>query len=208
MAKKRVYHWTAPIRLQHWVHVASLSVLIFTGFYIHSPFLAGGTETMAWNRFFHFIAAYFLIFGFIMRVYLMFNSKEAADWKELLPLPRNLKDIPDVVMYYLFLKDTHKPYKRYNPLQGLAYTFMGLLIIVLAATGFALHTGWLHTSFAWVNTVLGGIPITRVVHFLSMWLLIVITMVHIYFVLRQNALEKDRTLMSMVDGYTFKETTE
>lgn len=208
MAKERVYHWTAPIRLQHWVHVTSMALLIFTGFYIHSPFLAGGTDTMAWNRFFHFLAAYFLIFGFLMRAYLMFNSKEAADWRELLPLPQNLKDIPDVLGYYLFIKSSHKTYKRYNPLQALTYFVMGLLILVLAATGFALHTGWLHSNFAWVNTMLGGLSVTRVVHFLGMWLLIVLTTVHIYFVLRQNALEKDRTLMSMVDGYVIKETSK
>lgn len=196
----RVYQWSAAVRLQHWVHVAAMGVLIYTGFYIHSPFTAGGTETMAWNRFFHFVSAYFLIFGFIMRVYLMFNSKN-SDWRELLPLPKNLRDLPDIIKYYLFLSDTHKHYERYNPLQALAYLFMGVLILVMAATGFALYDGWLHTAFAWVNTLLGGIAATRVVHFLGMWLLIVLTAVHLYFVFRQNALEKDRTLLSMLDGY-------
>ena len=205
MAKKMVYHWTAAVRIHHWVNFAALAVLTFTGFYIYSPFMSGATETMAWNRFFHLVAGYVLLFGLIIRIYLMFNSRTAADWKELLPFPRNLAKIPDVLAYYLFLKDTHKPYGRYNPLQALTYLLMGLTILVMAATGFALHTGWLHDSFAWVNTLLGGLPITRVVHFLGMWLLIILTMIHVYFVLRQSALEKDRTFMSMFDGYTLKE---
>ena len=205
MAKKMVYHWTAAVRIHHWVNFAALAVLTFTGFYIYSPFMAGASETMAWNRFFHLVAGYVLVFGLIIRIYLMFNSRTQADWKELLPLPRNLANLPDVLAYYLFLKDTHKPYRRYNPLQGLTYFLMGLAILVMAATGFALHTGWLHGSFAWVNALLGGLPITRVVHFLGMWLLIILTMIHVYFVIRQNALEKDRTFMSMFDGYTLKE---
>lgn len=205
MAKKMVYHWTAAVRIHHWVNFAALAVLTFTGFYLYSPFMAGASETMAWNRSFHLVAGYVLLFGLIIRIYLMFNSRTQADWKELLPLPRNLVKIPDVLAYYVFLKTSHKPYNRYNPLQAFTYFLMGLTILVMAATGFALHTGWLHDSFAWVNTLLGGLPITRVVHFLGMWLLIILTMIHVYFVLRQNALEKDRTFMSMFDGYSLRE---
>ncbi|HEX9861428.1 MAG TPA: Ni/Fe-hydrogenase, b-type cytochrome subunit [Nitrospirota bacterium] len=201
MANKRVYHWTAAVRIEHWWHVAAMATLIFTGFYIHMPFLQGGGESMAWMRFGHFVSMYVLIFGLIVRTYLAFNSHTAADWKELMPLPSNLANIPDMLGYYMFLKDTHKPYKRYNPLQGLAYFIMGLIILVMAATGFALYDGWLSTSFAWVNVLLCGDEVTRVVHYLGMWLLICLTIVHIYFVLREEMVEKDRTFMSMVDGY-------
>lgn len=207
MAKQRVYHWTAAVRIQHWWHLTAMIVLVFTGFYIHSPFMAGGNDTMAWMRWFHLIAAYVLIFGFIIRFYLMFNSSVASDWKELCPLPGNLANIPDVLAYYLFLKDTHKHYHRYNPLQALAYVLIGLMIIFMACTGFALHTGaWLNSTFAWVNNMTGGLMVTRVLHFLGMWALIILTAIHLYFVLRQNALDKDRTLMSMVDGYALRDT--
>jgi len=206
MSRIKVYHWTAAVRIEHWWHVAAMTILVVTGFYIHSPFIAGGSETMAWMRFFHFVSMYVLIFGLIMRVYLAFNSMTAADWRELMPLPGNLAGIPDMLAYYLFLKDTHKKYERYNPLQGLTYFVMGLLILIMVCTGFAMHGGWLHSTFAWVNPMLGGEPVTRVVHFLGMWVLICLSAVHIYFVLRQDLLEKDRTLMSMVDGY--RETGE
>jgi len=205
MANK-VYHWTAAVRIEHWWHAAAMVALTATGFYIHSPFMAGGTETMAWMRFIHFVSMYILIFGLIMRVYLSINSKTMPDLMDMLPTPRNLKGIPDVLACYLFLKDSHADYGRYNPLQGLAYFIMGLLLLVMAATGFALYDGWLHTSFAWVNPLLGGAPYTRVVHYLGMWALICLSLVHIYFVIRQDKLAKDRTLMSMVDGY--KEVAE
>lgn len=201
MTAKRIYHWTVGVRIQHWWHVAAMLILIYSGFYIHMPFMEGGQDTMAWMRFSHFVSMYILIFGLIFRVYLSFNSKEQSDWKELLPTPGNLAGIPEMIAYYLFMKDSHRPYKRYNPLQGLVYFLMAILLFVMAATGFALYDGWLSGSFMWVNGMLGGDEVTRVVHFLGMWVLICMTAVHIYFVLRENMLEKNRTLMSMVDGY-------
>ena len=201
MASKKVYQWTAAVRIEHWWHAASMFVLVLTGLYIHSPFMKGGTDTMAWMRFFHFVSMYILIFGLIWRVYIAVNSKTAPDIMELLPLPKNLKGIPDVLGYYFFLKPSHKNYGRYNPMQALTYFVMGLVILVMTATGFALYEGWLHPLFAWVNPVMGGKEYTRVVHYLCMWVLICLSLVHIYIVTRQNILERDRTLMSMVDGY-------
>jgi Ni/Fe-hydrogenase 1 B-type cytochrome subunit len=205
MPKAKVYHWTLAVRTQHWLHVGAIIVLVATGFYIHNPYMAGKSEMMAWMRWFHLVAAYILIFGFLARFYLMFNSREAADWKELCPLPQNLKNIPDIAAYYLFMKDTHKHYHRYNPLQALAYVMMGLMVVLMFITGAALRAGWLHSTFAWVNPMLGGVMITRIAHFLGMWVLILLTLVHVYFVLRQNALDRDRTLMSMVDGYCVRD---
>ncbi|MGA2192274.1 MAG: Ni/Fe-hydrogenase, b-type cytochrome subunit [Nitrospirota bacterium] len=208
MAKPKIYHWSAAFRVQHWVHLAAIIALVITGFYIHRPYIAGAEETMAWMRWVHLVAAYFLMFALVWRVYLMFNSQSAADWREILPLWRNLKHIPDIASYYLFMKNTHRHYHRYNPLQALAYTLMGLTVICMVFTGFALHTGWLHAEFAWVNPLLGGLMYTRIVHYFGMWLLIVLSLVHLYFVIRQDALDGDRTLLSMIDGYCLREANE
>jgi Ni/Fe-hydrogenase 1 B-type cytochrome subunit len=35
----RVYVWELPVRAFHWVHVASVAVLAFTGYYIGNPFI-------------------------------------------------------------------------------------------------------------------------------------------------------------------------
>ena len=207
LENNKIYHWTAPVRILHWIRAVAIAILIFTGLYIQKPFLSGGDETMAWNRFFHLLGAYLLVFGFVFRSYLMFFSKDPAeaDWKELLPLPRNLKGLPQIVKYYLFMTDYHPRYKRYNPIQGPVYLLIGILTVIMAMTGFAIYTGWLHPYFNWVNALLGGESVTRVVHVLGMWLIIALSLSHIYLVLRQNALEKDRTFMSMIDGYVCKE---
>jgi len=36
------YEWSWPIRIDHWIRVTAVTVLVFTGFYIHWPFIAGG----------------------------------------------------------------------------------------------------------------------------------------------------------------------
>ena len=92
--------------------------------------------------------------------------------------------------------------------QALAYLMMGLMVIFMAVTGFAMHTGWLHSSFAWVNPMLGGVMITRILHFFGMWVFIILSSVHLYFGLRQELLDKDRTMLSMVDGYKEVEAKE
>jgi Ni/Fe-hydrogenase 1 B-type cytochrome subunit len=208
MTKKRIYVWSAAVRLEHWVHVLAMTGLIFTGFYIHSPFLEGGEAVMAWMRFIHFVSMYALIFGLIFRVYIAFNPNDSGDWKELFPLPRNLAGIPEMLAYYLFIKDTHKPYDRYNPLQGLVYFLMGVMLLVMIFTGFAMYDGWLSSSFGWVNVMLGGLAVTHLVHYLGMWILICMAVVHLYFVIIVNLMERNRMLLSMVDGWGLKDSPD
>ena len=202
----RVYHWTANVRANHWLRFLSFVALLITGLYIHNPFMSG-EHMMTWNRFIHLVAGYGMLFVLIFRTYMMFFSpnKEERDWAELFPTPANLAKLPQLIKYYMFLSNEHPTYKRYNPIQGPVYVLMALLIMMMAVTGLAIHHGgWLSGSFAWVNTMLGGEPVTRVVHVLGMWVMIALVLAHIYLVLRQDMLEKDRTFMSMIDGYVLR----
>ena len=124
MTTQYEYWWSVSYRIDHWVRVIALAVLTFTGFYVYWPFLPGGEEggfaVMSWMRFAHFVSAYIVILGLVVRVYLAFRSTFDADWRDF-GLLRNVRNIPDILLYYLFLKDTHKAYRRYNPLQALTY---------------------------------------------------------------------------------------
>ena len=84
MGNTMIREWSAGYIIDHWVRVISIVVLTFTGLYIHWPFIAGGPESfiMAWMRFFHFIAAYALILGLVVRVYMAFRSTFDSDWKD------------------------------------------------------------------------------------------------------------------------------
>jgi Ni/Fe-hydrogenase 1 B-type cytochrome subunit len=203
--------WSLGYILDHWIRVVSIAVLVFTGFYIHWPFMAGGPESyiMAWNRFFHFVAAYALIIGLVIRVYMAFKSTFDADWKDFSVI-ENLKNVPDIAAYYLFFKGSHKDYRRYNPLQALAYLFTGVAIIFTAFTGAAVYHGHLFgvlpcpASFRWVSAMLGGESYTRIWHILAMWYFIIFTLIHVYLAITISLINKDRTLTSIFTGYKLK----
>jgi Ni/Fe-hydrogenase 1 B-type cytochrome subunit len=211
MTDELTKEWSTAYILDHWVRVISIAVLIFTGVYIHTPFIAGGPDStiMATTRFFHFIAAYALILGLIVRVYMAFKSTFDADWRDF-SVFENLKNVPDVLGYYLFFKGSHKDYRRYNPLQALAYLFTGLVIVFAALTGAAVYRGNLFGIFAcpdrfrWVSTMLGGESYTRIWHILAMWYFIVFVLIHVYLAISITLVNKDRTLTSIFTGYKLK----
>lgn len=203
--------WSAGYLIEHWVRVISIVVLTFTGFYIHWPFIAGGPESfiMAWMRFFHFIAAYALILGLVVRVYMAFRSTFDRDWKDF-SIIGNIKNVPDILGYYLFIKGSHKDYRKYNPLQALAYLFVALVIVFTALTGGALYHGRVFLilpapdSFRWVNSLLGGESYTRIWHILAMWLFIIFMLIHVYMSIMITMINKDKTLSSIFTGYKLK----
>jgi Ni/Fe-hydrogenase 1 B-type cytochrome subunit len=211
MTNELTKDWSLGYILDHWVRVISIAVLVFTGIYIHTPFIAGGPDStiMASMRFFHFVAAYALILGLVIRIYMAFRSTFDADWKDF-SIVENLKNVPDILSYYLFIKGSHKDYRRYNPLQALAYLFTGLAIIFTALTGAALYHGklfWILScpdSFRWVSSMLGGESYTRIWHILAMWYFIVFVLIHMYLALSITMINKDRTFTSIFTGYKLK----
>lgn len=210
MTNQTIKAWSLGYILDHWIRVIAIAVLVFTGIYIHTPFIAGGPDSfiMASMRFFHFVAAYALILGLVVRVYMAFKSTFDADWKDF-SIIENIKNIPDVLGYYLFIKGSHKDYRRYNPLQALAYLFTGVVIICTALTGAAIYHGRLFLvfpagSFQWVNALLGGESYTRIWHILFMWYFIVFVLIHMYLAVSITMVEKDRTLTSIFTGYKLK----
>jgi len=214
MEKALKYEWNLAYRLEHWIRVIAIAALVFTGFYIHWPFFSGGPESavMSWIRFFHAVAAYALVLGLVVRVYMAFNSAFDSDWKDF-SITKNLKNLPDILAYYLFVKDTRKDYRKYNPLQAFAYLFIVMLIIFTTFTGAAMYKGKAfgfinaQESFMWVNTMLGGESYTRIWHFLSMWVFLIFTGIHVYMSLLQAFVKKDHTFISIFTGYKLKKTS-
>ncbi len=210
MKEELVRDWSLGYILDHWIRVVAIAVLVFTGIYIHTPFIAGGPDStiMASMRFLHFVCAYVVVLGLVIRVYMAFKSTFDADWKDF-SIIENLKNVPDVLGYYLFIKGSHKDYRRYNPLQALAYLFTGVVIVFTAFTGAAIYHGrpfliFPMESFRWVNRLLGGESYTRIWHILAMWYFIVFVLVHIYLAVTISLINKDRTLTSIFTGYKLK----
>jgi len=205
---EKIYEWNLVYRINHWIRAISIFTLIFTGYYIYWPFLSPEEDSQLMNlmRFFHFISMYIIILSFIAQLYF------DRDIWEYMPTWNKIKTIPDMLAYYLFLKDTHEEYGKFNPLQALTYFFWGLLLIIETLTGFAIYSGNIfgiwdsRTAFGWVNNILGGMPITRLVHFAIMWIFIITVPVHVYMVILKNLTDRDSTFWSIFTGYKLKRT--
>jgi Ni/Fe-hydrogenase 1 B-type cytochrome subunit len=203
-----VLEWNWAYIADHWVRVAAMFTLIFTGIYIHTPFIAGGPDSniMANMRFFHFFAAYAFLIGLVIRVYIAFFSKFDADWRDF-GIMRNLVNVEDILLWYVFLKREHKKYRKYNPLQAYAYLGVAFLMVLAAVTGFAIYHGNIllvidsQAAFGWVNHLLGGESYTRIAHILIMWCFIVFMVIHVYLSWMNSAVKKDNSFTSIFTGY-------
>ena len=132
-----------------------------------------------------------------------------ADWRDFVSW-RTIRDVPECTLYFLFLRKTHKKYRRYDPLQALSYLFMAVVAVVQMLTGFALYHehgsvfGLSADSFRWVRHLLGGDTNTRLVHYLGMWVFLVFAMVHVYMAAMVASTHRDHSFRSIFTGYKLK----
>ncbi|HLA83126.1 MAG TPA: Ni/Fe-hydrogenase, b-type cytochrome subunit [Thermoleophilia bacterium] len=180
----RAEHPLAAV-VTHWLHVVALFVLVWTGFFIHSPFY---NASFALHRNIHLVAAFVLIFTGISRIYWAFfgegsadvGSKEKiCDCRFFLPDKLNRGKLWQMIKYYMFLRKTHPRTAKYNPLQKLAYLALLVAMLVMLVTGLEM---WTHTKefLQPLTYFLGGPLVVRFIHYFSMWLFMVVTATHIY----------------------------
>ncbi|NCO65335.1 MAG: hypothetical protein AUK32_00580 [Candidatus Aquicultor secundus] len=172
----------------HFVHSVALITLVFTGFFIHSPFYSGSMQT---NRTVHLIAAWILISTGVIRFYWAFFGRGSAptgsrrkmpDYIFFLPQKENRGKTLESLKFHLFLRRTHPRTLKYNPLQKGTYAVLFLLSIIQIITGFEQWTPTL-AFFSPLTYALGGPIIVRIIHYIVAWLFIVIIVLHSYLVL-------------------------
>lgn len=177
MARVRREH-TVQARIYHWVHLVSIVILAFTGFYIYWPFSFFGM-TMATMRLLHFTFMYVVLANLVLRLSYAFISP-SRDWHEFGLGAKQWRMLPGTIAYYLFLrKEPPEGVGAYNPPQRLAYIFFAILLIPQALTGFALY-GPTATYFNWLTIFLGGLANVRAWHYFIMWMFVVVVSLHIY----------------------------
>lgn len=209
---KREYVWEIPVRLFHWINALSLLVLALTGFYIAGP------VTLAWGeayrsyamgvvRFVHFVAAFVLLFNLVFRFYWAFVGNKYARWSGLLPVGKRLGDLVPQTLYYLLIRQEPPHYVGHNPLAGLSYVGLFVLLILQGLTGFALYGevnpgGFYSGPFGWVLGLLGS-QVTRFLHHILMWLIGIFFLVHLYIAIYYDLREKNGPMSSIVSGFKF-----
>jgi len=214
---KEYYVFSPFLRIFHWIMVGCITVLFLTGLYIGNPQFIGtqGLEpTFAFHerlsmetiRFAHFVAAYILLFSFILRIYgFIINKGDRLFphfWKK-----QYLLDLIDTKMHYLFLKFRHKPFLR-NPLARASYVAVYFLILIEAVTGFAMYcminpNSWGAKLFGPVNFLLVDEYVVHLIHHYVAWAIILFVIVHVYMAVRADFMDGEGEISSMFSGKKF-----
>ena len=210
------YVWQLPVRISHWINVLCIPNLFLTGLFIGSPQFASTGEP--WQNFmmgrvrqFHFLAAYLLIFSFILRVYWFYMGNNYSRsgfpffWRKAW-----WADLKEQGLQYLRLDRGHV-HLGHNALAGLAYTtFVILLGWFQIFTGLALYSetnpsGFWGKTVGWILPLLGGSFQTRMWHHTAAWGFVIFVILHLYIVLYDSAQFKNGLITSIVSGYKFYE---
>lgn len=206
-----VYVWELPVRIVHWVIFLAIVVLSFTGYYIYYPFIISqdrGGFLMATMRFIHEIAGFALIAAFIVRVYWFFMGNRWASWREFVPASRKQwSDLVNQLRYYLFLRKDPVSRLGHNPLAGLTYVLIYLLILLEILTGLVLFNRVLGGRVLgfFVNWMLwfASYRTLRQVHFLITFALLAFLIHHVYSAMLIDIEERSGLVGGIFSGYKF-----
>jgi len=204
----RLYVWQAPVRITHWVTVASIVILSITGAYIADPFLIPpGGSVMTTVRLLHILTAIvFLFSGGVRTVWLLVGNRFAR-WSAFMPTSRKqATEIFRQAGFYGFVRRDMPVVLGHNQLAASAYVMLFALLLVETITGFALDgiagAQPAASLLGWFVDLLGPQTI-RVIHHLSMWAILAIALFHIYSCVLVDNLEKNGLMASIFSGYKY-----
>jgi Ni/Fe-hydrogenase 1 B-type cytochrome subunit len=208
MNGERIYVWELPVRLTHWVNVLAILVLSATGFYIGFPVIGGSVSLMAWVRGVHRLTAWVFVASLLLRGYWAFAGNQWASWRVLFPylFAADRRGVVHTFLYYVFLRARPRKDIGHNPLAGMTYSAVILLMLAEVISGFALQSlgadGWRGALFGWVFSLM-SLQGVRLIHHLIMWLLLGFMVHHVYSSVLMDAEEKNGLLVSIFTGYKF-----
>lgn len=207
-----MYIWEWPVRVYHWLTVLMIPTLLITGFYIGYPILSTSGEAyanflMGRIRYWHALIAWFFIANLIFRFYWAFAGNENAKFR---PWRKGfLIDGLETAKYYLFFKKEHTLHTGHNVLAQLSYFFvMWIGSFFMIFTGLAMQGeihpgGFQEKYFGWMIALFGNSYNVRSYHHLIAWTFVAFIVAHLYLAIRQDILDDDATISSMINGRKF-----
>jgi Ni/Fe-hydrogenase 1 B-type cytochrome subunit len=210
-----VYVYEAPVRLWHWLTALCLIVLFVTGYFIGSPppSLSGEASDhffFGYIRLAHFVAGQAMAVMFLGRIYWAFVGNTHARQIFYLPITDGQwwKEVWQEIRWYLFLEPRAKNYIGHNPLAHLAMFSMFVIpSVVMIITGMALYAegigieSWQYFLFGWVFSLIGSSMGVHTVHHVTMWVIVIFSMVHIYMAIREDITRRVTYLSTMTNGW-------
>lgn len=213
----KTYVYEAPVRLWHWVNALCLLVLFVTGYLIGKP-LPSITGEASFHYLFGYIRTTHFIAGQILAVFMLYrivwaflgNNQSRQIFLPPLWSGRWWKELWHEMRYYSFLSKESNVYYGHNPLSQLAMFSMCILPTLFAIlTGFALYaegqgtTSWWYGAFGWVIALFGNSFVVHTVHRLSMWVIVVFSLIHIYLSIREEIMSRVSMVSTIISGWRF-----
>ncbi len=203
-----VYIWQVPVRVTHWVTAACIVTLSLTGGYIADPFLIPpGGNVMSTIRMIHIITALMFLVSGAVRTWWLLAGNRFSRWSAFIPTSRyQATELFRQAGFYGFVRKEIPKVLGHNQLAATAYLALFALLLVETVTGFALD-GLMGaepgaTAFAWLRELLGPQNL-RLIHHLSMWLILAIALFHVYSCVLVDHIENNGLVSSMIAGYKF-----
>jgi Ni/Fe-hydrogenase 1 B-type cytochrome subunit len=168
---------------------------------------------MGWIRYIHFIAAFAFGLGLLVRVYWFFAGNPYASWRDWFPVSRERwRLLWKQLKYYIFLERERPRYMGHNPVAGLGYAAVGLMILIQGIIGLALYaesyaSGFWQLAFGWLLTLFSSQTL-RLIHHAMMWLFGVFFIVHIYMAVLEEVEEGEFSLSAIVSGVKYNPGAE
>jgi Ni/Fe-hydrogenase 1 B-type cytochrome subunit len=167
----------------HWINLVTMVLLIISGLYIHYPAPFGGWMGVA--RGIHIFCGVIIFLNVIFRIVATFFVKDAVtsgtretqlDLYNWLPQKENRHQFFPMLRWYLFMKKDYPLSAKYATMQKFSYICIAIMLLAISYTGFCL---WSVTN-QWAIFAIGNEALVRIIHYCIMWLLIIITLIHVY----------------------------
>ena len=195
MPKPR-HHWI--VRVTHWVNVVALTIMIGSGLRIFNayPRFARRGETFccypwegqpipSWATFggwlagarnWHFAMMWVLVLNGLIYIAFIYLHGE---WRDIVPRRGFFRNAWEMTRFYLFVRRDHPAQGKHNALQRGTYFLMPWVAALTVISGIAI---WKPVQLAALTNLMGGYVWARYWHFVSMVLLILLSLVHIFMV--------------------------
>jgi thiosulfate reductase cytochrome b subunit len=210
------HHWI--VRVCHWASAILLVGMVASGLQIYNAFqrfgprdapysvpnpvdiVRGTPSAPEWSRLggwlagglnWHFTLAWpFVLTGLVYLVYLAISG----EWRSLIFRPRDVKPALQMQLYYLRIRKDHPPQGKHNALQKAAYSGIIVVGALAVLTGFAIYKP---VQLSWLTALFGGYELTRYWHFVTVWIFVAFTLLHVLLVFVVDP----ASIRSMITGW-------
>ncbi|HAW59873.1 MAG TPA: hypothetical protein DCW86_00175 [Actinobacteria bacterium] len=174
-----------PRRFFHFAHLICIVGLTISGLYIRFPFYQGGMTFMKWA---HYVLMYVVGVNLILRIIYCFFTVDKSAYRDLAIGWKDIKNTPNVLMYYGYIKDDYPHVAKYASMQKMTYDLFWVLLFIQGFTGFSLM--WREQLLSWCAGPFGGVAIAaawmRVFHYIGMWIFVIFTTIHAHLSIQEG----------------------